>query len=263
MDTVKKEWIWLLITAIVIGVAIYYFFFRNQTATANSPLATTPVDGTTCILASGANGVYLNGVCISSAVVTPPNSTPANATTVPAPVTAGNIVATNNQIVWNWNVSPLATGYDVNTSANTATVPPAIDNGVNNYYTQTGLTPSTSYTIYVWAYNAIGQSTVTALTQTTAATAAPSVAPSAPTAATNVPSSTQIVWNWTPNTGAGLINGYVVGTTNVLSSATDNSTNTTYTETGLTPNTPYSLYVWAYNTNGVSPMTTLTQSTTT
>ena len=85
-----------------------------------------------------------------------------------------------------------------------------------------------------------------------------SVAPTAPIIGTPVPSQTQIVWNWNSVSGA---TGYKWGTTNVYSSATDNGTGTAYTQTGLTANTAYTIYVWAYNACGNSSSTTLTQTT--
>ena len=82
--------------------------------------------------------------------------------------------------------------------------------------------------------------------------------PAQPTAATNTPSQTQIVWNWSPVSG---ISGYKYGTSSNYSFATDNGTNTTFTQTGLTCNSNDTLYVWSYNNCGNSDLTTLTQFT--
>ncbi|NQV02790.1 MAG: hypothetical protein HQ542_09100 [Bacteroidia bacterium] len=81
--------------------------------------------------------------------------------------------------------------------------------------------------------------------------------PAAPTAATHVPTFDQIIWNWNPVTGA---TGYRWNTTNDYVSAEDLGTVTTKTETGLTCNTAYSRYVWAYNGCGYSIPLTMTQS---
>jgi hypothetical protein len=83
-------------------------------------------------------------------------------------------------------------------------------------------------------------------------------APSSPTQGTHTPSQTQIIWNW--NTVAGAI-GYKWNTTNDYNSATEMGTATIKTETGLTCNTAYTRYVWAYNSCGYSAATTLTQTT--
>lgn len=82
--------------------------------------------------------------------------------------------------------------------------------------------------------------------------------PLAPTTGTATPSKTEIVWNW--NTVSGAI-GYKFNTINDYSTATDNLGNLSYTQTGLTCNTIYTLYIWAYNGCGNSSVTTLTQTT--
>ena len=76
---------------------------------------------------------------------------------------------------------------------------------------------------------------------------------------TNTPSQNQIIWKWQAVTGA---TGYKWSTTNNYFTATDIGTSTSYTQTGLTCNTSYTLYVWAYNScSNFSSATTLTQST--
>jgi hypothetical protein len=82
--------------------------------------------------------------------------------------------------------------------------------------------------------------------------------PAAPTTGTNVPSQTQIVWNWNSVAGA---TGYKWSTENNYSNATDNGTSTSYTQTGLTTNTFYTLYIWAYNNCGNSATLSETQIT--
>jgi ribosomal protein S27E len=79
-----------------------------------------------------------------------------------------------------------------------------------------------------------------------------------PAAGTHIPSANQVTWNWTAVTGA---SGYKWNTMNDYSTATDMGAATTATETGLSCNTSYSRYVWAYNGCGNSPATTLTQGT--
>ena len=85
------------------------------------------------------------------------------------------------------------------------------------------------------------------------------ILPAAPAAGAHVPSPFQIIWNWNTVSGA---TGYKWGTTNVYSSATDMGTVTTTTETGLTCNTAYTRYAWAYNACGNSTAQTMNQSTT-
>jgi len=80
-----------------------------------------------------------------------------------------------------------------------------------------------------------------------------------PTAGTHIPANSSIIWNW--NSIADAL-GYRWNTTNNYSTATDVGLATSYTQTNLLCGTPYTLYVWAYNSCGVSPSAVLTQSTT-
>jgi hypothetical protein len=85
--------------------------------------------------------------------------------------------------------------------------------------------------------------------------------PAAPAAGTNTPSPTQIVWNWSTITGA---SSYQWNTTNTYPGAGVNVvTSPAYTQTSLTCNTTYTLYVWADNSCGNSTATALTQTTST
>jgi uncharacterized protein (TIGR02145 family) len=82
--------------------------------------------------------------------------------------------------------------------------------------------------------------------------------PVTPSAGTNVPSQTQINWNWNTSAGA---TGYKYNTVNNYATAINNGTSTTFTQSGLTCATAYTLYVWAYNTCGNSTSLQMTQST--
>lgn len=129
-----------------------------------------------------------------------------------------------------------------------------------NSYTSTSqnptlpnITPAEAGVYTLTASNACGSATAV----NTSSVVVSSVL-AAPTAGTHTPSATQVVWNW--NTVAGA-SGYKYNTTNNYLTATDNSTGTSFTQTGLTCNTSYTLYVWAYNSCGNSLVTTLTQTT--
>ena len=124
--------------------------------------------------------------------------------------------------------------------------------GTSLTITETGLTCNTGYSRYVWAYNACGNSAGTTLTQTTSLNP-----PATPTTGTHVPGITQIVWNWNTVSGA---TGYKWSVTNDFATATDMGTSITKTETGLTCNTLYTRYVWAYSACGNSTPVTLTQT---
>lgn len=131
--------------------------------------------------------------------------------------------------------------------------------GGTSYAWSGGSTPSTAansltsagaYTVTVTAANGC--------TATSSITITLNNLPSAPATGTHSPSTTQIVWNWNTVGGA---TGYKWNTTNSYASATDMGAVLTKTETGLTCNTAYTRYVWAYNTCGNSSATTLSSTT--
>jgi len=154
------------------------------------------------------------------------------------------------EIVWNWNTVPEATGYKWNTTNDIGT---AEEMSTATSKTETGLICNSSYTRYVWAYSPCGVSSITSLTQATSQDP-----PAAPTAATHVPTPEEIEWKWNPVAEA---TGYKWNTTSNYGSATDMGTDTATIETGLTCNSGYTRYIWAYNDCGVSELATLTQST--
>jgi hypothetical protein len=77
------------------------------------------------------------------------------------PPIAAAAIASGSQIKWNWNEVPDASGYKYNTVNNYAT---ATDNQTSTTYTETGLTcTNMAQLLYVWAYNACGNSSPTTL----------------------------------------------------------------------------------------------------
>jgi len=82
--------------------------------------------------------------------------------------------------------------------------------------------------------------------------------PIAPTPDNHSPFATEIIWNWNAVNGA---TGYKYNTVNDYQSATDNGNILSYSQSGLTCNTSYTLYVWAYNNCAHSPETQLNQVT--
>jgi len=80
--------------------------------------------------------------------------------------TPGAIIIGEDQIEWNWNNVADAEGYKYNTVNDYTS---AFDNGTNTTFIQTGLNCGTEYTLYVWAYNACGNSTALTQNQTTSA----------------------------------------------------------------------------------------------
>ncbi|MEI6577669.1 MAG: hypothetical protein WCO63_15950, partial [Bacteroidota bacterium] len=127
----------------------------------------------------------------------------------------------------------------------------ATDMGTNTSRTETGLLNNTAYTRYVWAYFPCGTSSATTMLQSTPAI-------SSPVAGSHVALLYQITWNWNTVTGA---TGYKWCTTNDYNTATDMGASITKVETGLTCNTAYTRYIWAYFSCGTSSPTSLNMST--
>jgi hypothetical protein len=82
--------------------------------------------------------------------------------------------------------------------------------------------------------------------------------PGRPAAGSHVAYETQIIWNW--NT-LPISLGYKWNTIIDYNTATDMGSATTYTETGLTCNTSYTRYIWAYNDCGASSYRILIKAT--
>jgi uncharacterized protein (TIGR02145 family) len=171
------------------------------------------------------------------------------ASVVPNAPAAGTHIPSDVQILWNWNAMAGATGYKWNITNDFST---ATEMGTILNKTETGLTCNTTYTRYIWAYNACGVSTGTILTSTTRAPQ------NRPPAGTHVPSFNQIVWNWNIIAGA---TGYRWNTVDDFNTANDIGVATSKIETGLNCGTTYIRFVWAYNLCGTSSPATITQAT--
>ncbi|MCK9421539.1 MAG: hypothetical protein M0Q38_02975 [Bacteroidales bacterium] len=167
----------------------------------------------------------------------------------PSPPVVGTHIPSAAQIIWNWDTTNGATGYKWNTTNNYST---ATDIGLVISKTEIGLACNAPYTRYLWAYNDCGNSASSILSQTTLSN------PDPPAEGGHVPALNMIVWQWNAVPGA---TGYKWNNINDYNTATDMAAATAKTETGLTCNTPYTRYVWAYNECGYSIPVTLTQST--
>ncbi len=102
---------------------------------------------------SGVFFVYMNGTWSSLVTCTPP-ATP----------DMGPLTVTASSIAWNWSPVQGASGYKTATTPDYST---AGDIGTNVNYIDSGLLCNTSYTRYVWAYNACGVSAPLVQTATT------------------------------------------------------------------------------------------------
>lgn len=83
---------------------------------------------------------------------------------MPAQPVGGTNLPGETQIGWNWNVVAGVEGYKYNTENNYTT---ATDNGMSTTWTQEGLNCGTEYSLYVWSYNACGNSMALSMNQST------------------------------------------------------------------------------------------------
>ncbi|NTW31442.1 MAG: hypothetical protein HGB12_02245 [Bacteroidetes bacterium] len=184
---------------------------------------------------------YINGawsiVSCPVACITP---------TAPEAAAASNVSCTSFQANMVMSVSGVTSYcFDVATDAGFTSFVAGYNNRIVNNTTicnVTGLTSNTTYYYRIRSLSVCYSASSNTISVTTILPLS-----SAPTTGTHVASQTQIVWNWNTVSGA---TGYKWGTTSTYSSATDMGTATTKTETGLTCNTSYTRYVWAYSTCG-------------
>ena len=191
-----------------------------------------------------------------------------NSTDTP-PVAVDNFLlvsSSSNSVNLSWTASAGATGYDLyfttSATAPTAQTAPRVTLGNVTTYTQSGLTPSTRYAIYIRAKNAGGNSAWSSPALYAGTSAAG--APASPTALTTSATRTAVTVNWTAATGA---TGYDIflGTSGTAPQESTVPTAsvagvTTYTTTyssrvGTTAN--YGISVRAKNGNGTSGWVTV------
>jgi uncharacterized protein (TIGR02145 family) len=175
-----------------------------------------------------------------------------NATTgyIPEPPIEGIHIPSGSSITWSWNSVAGATGYKWGL---TNDYNAAIEKYTSTSHDETGLACNSVYIRYVWTYNDYGHSDAAVLTQTTSL-----VPPPSPVSGTHSASETEIVWSWNSVPEA---TGYRWNTVNNYGSAMDLGNTLSRTESGLSCNTSYTRYVWAYSACGTSGSVILTQST--
>ncbi len=173
-----------------------------------------------------------------------------------APSDLGNLVVTGYEIQrstngGSWNIIVSNTGY-----ASTA-------------YSDTGLSPSTSYTYRVYAITILVTSPPS--NTATATTLAPVTVPQPPTgldAAADSSSQVTLNWNAPSDNGGSAITGYMIerstdsGSTWSTISSNTGSASTTYSDTGLVPSTSYTYRVSAINSVGTSSPSNTASATT-
>ena len=161
----------------------------------------------------------------------------------PTGLTVSNVTSTGATVTW--DPVPGAESYNVylNDFLYAAYV-------TGTYCNITGLNPATSYTVRVTAVisNVEGDPATTSFTTYDQSAPVPPAPPSGFTAQATGP--TQVRLNWNPNTEPDLV-GYIIYRNNSEIARVDSST-TTYTDSGLTPNTSYTYGIKAYNTSNLT-----------
>lgn len=171
-------------------------------------------------------------------------------TTAPSAVTgltAGTATTTTVPLSWTAATDDVAVaGYEYSTNGTTYTS----TGSTGTTYTVTGLTANTAYTIYVRAFDAAGNRGTAASVAKTTAASADTTAPSALTGlAAGTPTATAIPLTWTASTDNVAVTGYEYST-NGTTWVSTGSTATSYTVTGLTASTAYTIQVRAFDAAG-------------
>jgi glucoamylase len=191
----------------------------------------------------------------AAAPTTPPTA-PTNLTVTDTKTTSVSL---------SWTGASLAAGYHLYRATGSGTATVVATTG-NTTYTDTGLSPSTTYTYYVVAYNNVGASPDS--NSVTATTPAPGTPPSAPTGlkVTGTTSTTaSLAWTAATDT-TGTVAGYDIyratGSGNAVLVGT--GTATSFTDTGLSPSTVYTYDVTAFDADGntSAPSAPITATTT-
>ena len=124
--------------------------------------------------------------------------------------------------------------------------------------TVTGLSPSTTYTFTVAAYNSSGTGPQSSSVQGTTSSSGGGGAPGAPTGLTvNATDATSVILSWTAPSGT--VTGYYVYQNGTQ---VGSSTGTSATVTGLSASTTYTFTVAAYNSSGTGTQSSSVQATT-
>ncbi|HZS74510.1 MAG TPA: fibronectin type III domain-containing protein [Candidatus Nitrosotalea sp.] len=204
----------------------------------------------------------------------------ANALSLPIilqpPTNLTAFAVSTSQINLYWNTpsdlgSLVVTGYEIQRSTNGGSWSIIVPNtgSASTAYSDTGLSPSTSYTYRVYAITILVTSPPS--NTATATTLTPVTVPQPPTGlGATADSSSQITLNWNApsNNGGSPITGYKIerstngGSTwsNIMSNT--GSTATTYSDTGLASSTIYTYRVSAINSVGTSSPSNIASATT-
>jgi uncharacterized repeat protein (TIGR02543 family) len=176
----------------------------------------------------------------------------------PSGVTASAQSASSIYVSWNW-VSE-AVGYYVYRANSSDGYYSYVTATYESYYTDTGLSSNTRYYYKVSAYNDYGESSQSSYDYATTS----GTAPSTPTSVSaSAQSSSSITVSWGSVSGASSYYVYRATSYNGSYTQITSTSNTSYTDTGLSPNTTYYYKVSAWNSAyGEGPQSSWDSATT-
>src|SRR6185312_15666138 len=219
------------------------------------------------------------GIMLSSLLLFSSLGSTASAQILPLLQPPTNLAAhavSTSQINLSWNQPAnlgnlILTGYKIERSVNGGSWYTIVSNtgSTGTTYSDTGLSPSTTYTYRVSAITIL---LVSSPSNTASATTASPVTVSQPptglTASADSFSQITLNWNAPSNNGGSAIIGYKIarssdgGSTWSTIVSNTGSTSTTYSNSGLSPNTTYSYRVYAINSVGTSSPSNTASATT-
>ncbi len=199
--------------------------------------------GSTSVSFAASSAIVLTSNATNVLVITTPGTYTIADTTapnVPTGLTAGTRTVTSNAFSWTAPTDNVGvTGYKVYRNGTLVN-----GNVSTTTFTDTGLTPNTSYTYTVAAFDA-ATNTSAQSSGLVIATLPDTTAPPVPTGLTaGTKTVTSIAFSWTASVDNVLTTGYNVFRNGVK---VGTSATTTYTDTGLIPNTIYSYTVSAFD----------------
>jgi len=219
----------------------------------------------------------INSVGTSSPSNTASTTTLVQLTAPQPPTSLVASAASSSQINLSWsaptnNGGSSVIGYKIDRSTNGGSTWNTIVSNTGSTgttYSNTGLSPSTTYTYRVSAINSVGTSSPsnTASTTTLVQLSAPQP-PTGLTATAISSSAINLSWSVSSNNGGAAVTGYKIerstdgGTTWNTDVANTGTTSTTYSDTGLSSSTAYTYRVSAINSVGTSSPSNTASATT-